>query len=120
MRWLNTAVIMYKTTYNAYPPSLAALGPPLSGQPFGVEAAAYIDPKLASGNYVGYLFRYSLKKPLHEGNTPAGYEIVADPIVDRPGSRHYFTSEDAVVRSEDRRPATMESPASHEDGCSCW
>jgi hypothetical protein len=120
MRSLNTAVITYETTYNTYPPNLAALGPPPSGQPLSSEAAGYIDPKLASGNYIDYRFRYLLKEPLSQGGPPAGYVIVADPIVDHPGQRHYFTNEDAVVRSEESRPATAKSPQSHEDGCVCW
>ena len=120
MRVLRTSMITYETSYNAYPSSLAALGSPESGQPFDAKAAGYIDPRLASGNYVRYLFRYSLKKPLHEGNSPAGYEIVADPIVNGPERRHYYVSEDAVVRSEKGRPAKATSPESHEDGCVCW
>jgi len=120
MRSLNTAMVMYETTYNAYPPSLAVLGPPLSGRPFNAQAAGYIDPKLASGNYVNYWFRYSLKEPLHRGGPPVGYVIVADPVVDQPGRRHYFTNEEAVVRSEELRPATAASPRSNEDGCVCW
>ena len=120
MRSLPILVITYREAYGTYPPSLAALGPPPSGQPSSTEAAGYIDPKLASGNYIGYFFHYTLKKPLHNGDSPAGYVIVADPIVDDPGRHHYYVSEDAIVRSEERRPATAESPQSNEDSCVCW
>jgi hypothetical protein len=120
MRSLTNAIITYEATYNSYPPSLTALGPPPSGQPFSAEAAGYIDPKLACGNYLDYRFRYLLKEPLSQGDPLAGYVIIADPIVDQRGQRHYFTSEDAVVRSEERRSATAKSPQSDEDGCVCW
>ena len=119
MRSLNTAVVTYEITYKAYPPSLAALGPPATGQPFSAQAAGLISPKLGSGNYTDYRFRYSLKEPLDNGDVP-GYVIVADPIVDGPERRHYYTREDAIVRSEKGRSATANSPESHEDGCVCW
>ena len=120
MRAFPISVMTYHETYGTYPPSLAALGPSPSGQPSSAEAAGYIDSKLASGNYIGYFFHYTLKKPLHNGDSPTGYVIVADPIVGGLGRHHYYVSEDAVVRSEERRPATAESPQNKEDGCVCW
>jgi len=120
MRSLPVGVMMYQQTYGTYPPSLAALGPPPAGQPLSADAAGYIDPSLASGNYVGYLFRYTLKKPLRNGGRTAGYVIVADPIVGGPGRQHYYVSEDAILRSEETKRATAQSPANQADGCVCW
>lgn len=119
MRSLRTAVITYESTYKAYPSSLAVLGPPAMGLSTSAEAAGLIDRRLASGNYINYQFRYSLNGPLYQGDMP-GYVIVADPIVDGLERRHYYTREDAIIRSEKGRPATPESPESHEDGCICW
>ncbi|HKF22390.1 MAG TPA: hypothetical protein VKE93_12530 [Candidatus Angelobacter sp.] len=120
MRVLTTAVITYRDSYHAYPPTLAALGPPPPGQPLSAQAAGYITRELSSGNHAGYLFRYSLKGPSRKGHESERYLMVADPIGEGLGKHHYFTQEDAVIRSEENHPATAKSPPSNEDGCICW
>jgi hypothetical protein len=73
LRTINTAAVTYATTYNVgYPPSLAALGPPKTGNPNAstseivkaesAQAAGLIDEVLASGTVFGYRFTYAAGK----------------------------------------------------------
>jgi hypothetical protein len=120
MRTLTTAILTYRDTYDAYPPTLAALGPPSPGQSLSGEAAAYISQDLASGNHIGYLFRYVRIMPSNKRVEKEGYMILADPIGEGPGRHHYFASDDAVIRSEESHPATAKSPPSSDPSCLCW
>ena len=120
VRHVITALVTYRTTYDHYPPTLAALGPPPPGQPFSAAAAGLITPDLALGNHRGYLFRYIRKLPSHASDKNEGYVVLADPVGEGPGRHHYFASEDAVVRSEESRVATQGSPVSLDPTCFCW
>lgn len=120
VRHVITALVTYRTTYDHYPPTLAALGPPPPGQSFSAAAAGLIAPDLASGNHRGYLFRYIRKVSSPTGDENEGYVILADPLDEGPGRHHYLASEDAVVRSEESRAATAQSPTSDDPSCFCW
>ena len=119
MRTLVSALITYENMYHTYPSSLAALGPPLPGQPLSPERTGFIDPRLAFGVKVGYVFHYVPKKDT-ESRSIDGYTLTADPIDNARGGHHYFADDSGVVRSEESRPATVTSPPTQDTGCICF
>jgi hypothetical protein len=124
MRTINTAAITYTSTYPkiGFPPTLAALG---SGgtdchEP-NEQHACLIDDVLASGRKSGYIYRYSPGRI--EKGVRVTYTVQADPSVEPKNwlerifgapppisTRHFFSDESAVIRSESDRPATAQSP----------
>jgi hypothetical protein len=119
MRALVTSMIQYQKTYNAYPPSLAALGPPPANQLRSAEHAGLIDAKLASGNRGGYLYQYQRKRRAFSRKFRDGYVITADPLGEPARRHYYFVNETGIVRSEDNRPANSASPRTHDVSCTC-
>lgn len=117
VRVLTVALISYDLEYHSYPASLDALGPPGPGSSVGAPHNGWIDTQLASGNKVGYLFRYTPRRS--PGLTAVtGYTLTADPIGRGPG-HHYFSDETGVLRAEPDRPATANSPETHDSSCTC-
>jgi hypothetical protein len=117
LRTINTAARTYAAIYeHGYPPSLAAMGPPRTGNPNASatdivkaendQAAGLIDEVLATGMIGGYRFTYVPGKP-KQGQI-SSYTVHADPLA--PGERvHYFSDESGVIRSEDGKEAGAES-----------
>jgi hypothetical protein len=118
LRTINTAARTYAAIYeHGYPPSLAAMGPPRTGNPNASatdivkaendQAAGLVDEVLATGMIGGYRFTYVAGKP-KQGQI-SSYTVHADPLA--PGERvHYFSDESGAIRSEDGKEAGAESP----------
>jgi type II secretory pathway pseudopilin PulG len=110
LRTLNTAGITYSSTYNmGFPPTIAALGPPVGGATPNANAAGLIDEVLASGTKSGYVFTYTPGEIDAQGRTIT-YTIHADPISSSTGTNHYFTDQTGVIRQESVGPANEQSP----------
>jgi type II secretory pathway pseudopilin PulG len=119
LRTINTAATTYAAIYeHGYPPSLAALGPPRTGNPNASvteivkaendQAAGLIDQVLASGTVGGYRFTYVAGEGGKRGQIRT-YAVHADPVA--PGERiHYFTDETGVIRQEEGKEANAHSP----------
>ena len=90
IRTINTASVMYSTTFGTYPPALTNLGPSTSPTS---TAADLVDQPVASGSKSGYRFTYT---------APANYltySITANPItVGVTGQRYFFTDQTGVIR----------------------
>jgi type IV pilus assembly protein PilA len=109
LRTINSVEIIYSTTYNTgFSPTLAALGPPASGNA-SATAAGLIDSVLASGTKTGYRFVYSTAADTTgRYNT---YTVSANPLtVGTTGMNYYFTYETGVIRQARDRPANKDSP----------
>lgn len=111
LRILNMALVTYASTYpKGYAPDMAELGPPVAGGPPDASRAVLIDEVLATGRKSGYVFSFAVTGK--DGNGfPNAYTITADPA--EPGTtgrRHFFTDESGVIRMEQKRQATKESP----------
>jgi len=119
MRVLISSLNNYYYMNNTFPGSLAALGPPPLGQEAGREYSGMIDRQLASGNKLGYVFRYVPKRDPRDGRSIEGYWLTSDPITEGPRQHHYFADETGVLRSEKSRPASADSPVTHDSSCSC-
>jgi type IV pilus assembly protein PilA len=92
LRTINSALVLYNSTYGSYPASLNNLQPPTSGNPLST-AADLIDQVLASGTKAGYQFIYT------QGMNGATYSIQARPLVDnQTGLRHFYTDMSGVTR----------------------
>lgn len=105
LRTINTACIVYSTSYVGYPPTLASLGPVAAGGRASATNADLIDSVLAKGQRSGYLFSYR--------TTPAGYMVNADPVTSgTTGQRHFFTDQTGVIRAKPDGPANENSPPS--------
>jgi type IV pilus assembly protein PilA len=103
LRTLNSALVLYNSTYGAYPAQLNYLQPPNSGNPTST-AADLIDQVLASGVKAGYTFVYT------QGPSGATYSIVARPLVDnQTGLRHFYTDQSGVTRFNVGAEATVSS-----------
>ena len=118
LRSINTAAVIYQSSYGGYPPSLAVLGPPPEGKSPDCRAVGLIDPALASGAKRHYLYIYSPGAPAdsNAAGCPPGvkaYTVSARPKeFGKPGRiRSFFTDESAVIRfTRDDRPATPSDP----------
>lgn len=119
MRTLNTAAVVYASTYeNGFPPSLAALGPPPAGGEPNCDHADLIEATLTRGEKYGYRFEYKAGPPVEkrgEGCAVAGvwsYQIHARPIrYGETGTRSFYTDESVVTYSTtEDRAATAEDP----------
>ncbi len=103
LRTINTACMVYFTSYGGYPPSLASLGPPAARGRARATKADLIDSVLAGGQKSGYIFSYR--------TTPVGYIVNADPVTPgTTGQSHFFTDQTAVIRVESKAPVNENSP----------
>ncbi len=67
MRTLNTAAVTFSTSYGGYPPTLAAMLPPASGQASST-ASDLVDSVLGSGTKSGYAFTWTAANSDANGN----------------------------------------------------
>jgi len=96
-RTINGAEITYNSYYQqGFSSTLAALGPPASGQA-DPDHGDLVDDVLASGTKSGYTFAYT---PTNlTGGRYDAYELNANPSVpERSGSRYFFTDPTGVIR----------------------
>ena len=93
----------YYAQFGSFPPSLASLGPPATGDP-RPEAAAMISKSLASGLKGGYKFEAHA--------TPDGFVVTAVPqSYGFSAQRSYYVDQTLVLhQSSGRRPAGPNSP----------
>jgi type IV pilus assembly protein PilA len=105
LRIINAAEFTYKSTYNTgYSSTLAALGPPASGNP-SPAAAGLVDGALTAGRKSGYTFTYTAAAPL--GGLIQHYTLTADPITPgATGQTFYFTDESNKIRVNSSHPAS--------------
>jgi type IV pilus assembly protein PilA len=109
LRSLNSALILYNSTYGQFPPKLSNLAPPASGKPTR-EAADLIDQALAGGTKVGYTFHY---EAFSSQGTPTLdlYRLTAEPlVVNQTGTRFYFTDQSGAIRYATGERANENSP----------
>jgi hypothetical protein len=110
LRTIATAEIVYSETFkHGFSRTLPSLGPPPPGLNPSPDYADLVDGVLASGAKSGYTFRYTARDTHGDGTLDA-YTVQADPIDPSRGGRHFFMDQSAVIRSEARKPATLESP----------
>ena len=110
LRTINTANLTYFSTYSerGFAPSLKALGGPL-GQEASAGAAQLIDDVLANGEKSGY--RYTYRAFDHDGDGRfEAYGVNADPLEEPGVRRHFYSDQSGVIRFEQGRPATANSP----------
>ena len=94
----------YRIKYLKLPESLAALGPPLHGEP-SIQAAALLDSELATGIKDGYSFRYVILGGSALG-APAKFELAATPLnYGRTGRRSFFRDAQGTLHGADRQGA---------------
>jgi hypothetical protein len=94
----------YRLKYLKLPETLAALGPPLHGEP-NAQAAALVDSELAAGMKNGYSFRYVILGGSALG-APAKFELAATPLnYGRTGHRSFFLDSQGALHGADRRGA---------------
>jgi type II secretory pathway pseudopilin PulG len=109
VRTITTAAIQYQSSYGHYPQTLEQLSQPADNTTPDENHAALIDNILASRIKNGYVFTYRGIDSHHDGKIDA-FTVNADPqIPERTGFKHFFCSEDGVVRMESNRPASAES-----------
>ena len=97
MRTINTTAVEYSTTYNGFPPSLAAMGGPAGGTATS-SSAELIDAVLAGGTKSGYSFAYTTGSTDSNGNVLA-YTLTATPTsLGTTGQRMFFTDQSGVIR----------------------
>lgn len=114
LRTLNTAEIMYSSTYSTgYACSLSALGGnPNSGAPTP-DAAQLISDDLASGKKSGYTFTVSscTKTRVNGQDSYTGYQITAVPdAVGKTGDRGLCTDESGVIRHDPKGSTNCSLP----------
>jgi type II secretory pathway pseudopilin PulG len=99
MRKVSTLIATYRLTYEAYPPSLAVMGPSADGSP-NASAANLLRAEelneMASGKR-GYIFIYQ--------RTREGYMLRADPVSFSSGKRHFYIDQTGSLRVEEKQPA---------------
>ncbi len=89
---INTAQVMYFSTFGRYATSLSELGPPPGNSSTSPDAADLVPDDLAMGIKSGYVFTMV--------GTPGGYTINADPqSFDVTGSRSFFTDHNNIIRN---------------------
>jgi prepilin-type N-terminal cleavage/methylation domain-containing protein len=90
IRTVNTAAVMYSTTYGNYPPALTDLGPSTSPTS---TAADLVDTPVASGVKSGYKFSYTA------GSTYLTYSLTASPSTQNvTGQRYFYSDQSGVIR----------------------
>lgn len=104
LRTINTAAITYASTYNTgYSTTLAALGPPASGNPTAANAGL-VDSVLALGVKSGYTFVYSAGTPI--AGRIDSYTVSAGPTGGAGNGNFYFTDHSGVIRQNSAATAT--------------
>ena len=110
LRALNTAAVTYATAYPVvgYATTLTRMAGNCTGVIPTSNNACLIDNGLAAATVApgksGYIFLYA--------GTTGTYITNADPVVPgSTGNKHFFTSEDGVVRVNGNAPATVTDPA---------
>jgi len=108
LRVISTAEVTYSTTYGSgFSTSLAALGPPATGQPPTSTAAGLVDESLAAGSKSGYTFAYTSTLYNAATNTWNGYSLSANPSsYGQTGSVYYYTDHGFVIYAN---PTTVAS-----------
>jgi len=98
LRTINTAAILYSTTYGTgFPTTLASLGGSTSSAASSTSAEL-LDTVLASGTKSGYTFVYTASAPV--AGTTNSYTLTATPIaVGTTGQRMFFTDQSGVIRA---------------------
>jgi hypothetical protein len=119
LKTINTAATTYASMYDhGFPPSLAALGPPKTGnanvsetvKAENAQAAGFITETEASGTYFGYRFTYVAGKT-NRSRRIETYAVHADPVTPGvTGERHFFTDESQAIRVETGKEANRDSP----------
>ena len=118
LRTINTAEVVYSTTYNVASvfstdlTSLADGGTPANCQAGAIPTSAQaclIDPALAGATVApgksGYTFTYTPNSPV-AGN----YTVTAQPVtLNSTGVRYFFTDQTVVIRANSGAPATLGS-----------
>lgn len=112
LRTLATQEVNYNSSWSSgYSPTLAALGPPLSGNPASPSNSDLIDQVLASGIRGGYQFLYNPLIP-SGGSAPTGYTVNANPISPGiTGEWYFFVDQSNNIRQSYSTPATAASPS---------
>jgi len=114
LRTVNTACIIYGSTYNVgYPKAISDLGPQPAGSSPTPTLAGLIDKQLAGGTRNGYTFIYRAGPPVAPAREIWTYTVVARPTVyGRTGMRNYFTDETGVIRvtTQDREATANDPP----------
>jgi type II secretory pathway pseudopilin PulG len=123
LRTIVTASVTYSSTYgHGFPPTLAALGSPASGESSGAAHADLIDSTLAAGFKSGYAFTYEAygdggKVPapppgfILDRGTVDAFRINADPIEpNTTGVRDFYVDQTGVIRYQNDAPANENSP----------
>lgn len=100
---IDHALWYFNLVYHTDPESLAQLGPPPKGQKPTERAANLIDRELASGQRLGYIFRYRQT----EGG---GFELNADPATE-PGSSAFFRKAPLLDRQQGSSPSSPGGPS---------
>lgn len=114
LRTYNTAAMSYAATCpdKGYPESAANLGPGIGDSGSGnCLHAGLVEKSLsyARSTKSGYVFIYQPKATDSQGRV-TGYAISADPVQPgTTGTRHFYTDETLVIRSENNAGATSES-----------
>ena len=108
---LNRSAAEYERTYGCgFPRTLAAFGPPPTGQLPTRDAAGLVSKALAAGVAEGYTFTYE-HGPSDRSGCVSHYAINADPATPgTTGNKHYYTDESGVVREREGEPADRTSP----------
>ncbi len=75
LKTLNTAVVIYETSYGKLPPDFKSLGPQAPGKSADEAAASLIDADLAQGVKSGYKFTYQVN------SDSSNFKIEAAPLV---------------------------------------
>jgi type IV pilus assembly protein PilA len=108
LRTLNTAAVTFSTSYGGYPPTLAALLPPASGNASST-AADLVDSVLGGGTKSGYAFTWTAANSDTNGNYQT-YTISAAPTsLGTTGQRYFFTDQSGVIRAAVSTTATVAS-----------
>lgn len=108
LRTINTGEVAYSSTYNTgYTPTLAALGPPASGNG-SAASSGIIDSVLAAGSKSGYSFVYVTTAINSRYDT---YTLNANPLtVGTTGTNYYFTDHTGVIRQNSTAAAAATDP----------
>ena len=97
IRTINASAVMYTATFPnvGYPPTLAAMGGPVSPCAASSAQACLLDEVLASGTKSGYTFVWA-----GDGNVPSvGYTISGTPVsVGGTGQRMFCSDQSGVIR----------------------
>jgi prepilin-type N-terminal cleavage/methylation domain-containing protein len=106
LRTLNSATILYSTTYGGYPSLLSKFGP---ASPATSTSADLIDSVLSGGIKSGYSFTWSAAAPDASGIINS-YSITSQPTVPgTTGLRYFYTDTSGVIRANPSGVASISS-----------